>query len=224
MVKSMFNEVISKSIGADAGYLKCTHDKLAVEKCLKDPAETLEYKDGAYFCPRNETEPDLICFPGRWYWDKFHPHEIRLPALDSFETFPRNLNMTTLDMMKQAYENYRKYGNKPTSQDDLANDPVGPGALRIPVCQNDFEETMNGRHPGGFIRPKLGRKVFPAFCGDFRGNETRYFMDSINAGRESGAYKNKAHGIQKLNGHTWMTEIPKAGHRSFLKETWLTYI
>ena len=192
--------------------MKCTRRKDATKMC----AEGLEAKSGwkkSYFCPRPDSEPEVICQVARWYWEMYHSHEVPLPGRDSFETISR-LNMSYYPMLKEAYDKYKEEGNVFHSQ--MANEEgqtLGDGLFHMAICENNLLEIKNF----GFDRKKpvlpheqhYRQWAFPAFCGDFRGNETRSFMSAIGAGIGSNPYQNLDFGHEKLSGQLWRDRIPR---------------
>lgn len=201
MVKNIISDVLAQGYN----YMKCTHQSDAPKLC-RDAKSNPRKIGHSRFCPEPEADPYLICQLGKWYFSVLQQHEREMIGIDNFEKFHFNKFKFKLpELLQEAWESYKRCGNK-CQRTQWQNLPfsadLAPGGFSLPTCVSDYitlddffkhEGKPNNLHSWGF----------PSVCGNFRSNETRGFMDALNAGFETKVYKNRE---PKL---LWVDRIPR---------------
>ncbi|RKF77106.1 hypothetical protein GcM1_222054 [Golovinomyces cichoracearum] len=172
--------IASQVSAKDGSYMKCTLKSWATEKCDRMAhAKPNDEAALAYFCPRPEIDPGLICQVGRWAFSAEYSHETPWPALLKIENFFENrFELTRSDVLNAAYDHYQLHGND--LQVDWNTWFLGSlsslNSLTMPVCMHDGL-AMNDNIVHGPGHKGKGRNSWavPNACG-LNGTETERFF------------------------------------------------
>ncbi|KAI0998439.1 hypothetical protein K3495_g9755 [Podosphaera aphanis] len=172
--------IASQVSAKDGSYMKCTHKSWATEKCDRMAhAKATDKAALAYFCPRPETEPGLICQVGRWAFSADFSHETPWPALLKLEKFAENqFKLTRLDVLNAAYDYYELHGND--LQVDWNSWFLGSlsslTSFTMPVCKHD-DLAMRDNIVHGALSLAKNSKAFPNVCGEEEGETEDFFYE-----------------------------------------------
>lgn len=215
--------------------MTCTHDQNAQSMCdsaQKYSKPSTEWDDNmrtlskSRFCPRPNTEPDLICQTEKWYFAVNNQHSRALNGLDNFESFQGDrFKFRRNELFQESYDNYQRCGNNCTNVDwhkgPFSRDMAFTGIFHIPTCQSDklhltdFTQYWGWKaHPGkswyGYYNGEWTGWNFPAVCGDHHADETKGFLEAMNAGVFSDVYAH--HYSMRSTDQLWKDRIPRVSH------------
>jgi hypothetical protein len=247
MERNFVKGIISKLLAKSYNYMACTHDQKAQSMC--DSAEkyskpSSEWDDNmrtlskSRFCPRPDTEPDLICQAEKWYFAVNNQHNRALNGLDAFESFQGDrFKFRGKELFRESYDNYLRCGNNCTNLDwhkgPFSRDMAFAGIFHIPTCQSDklhledFTQYWGWKaHPGkswnGYRHGEWTGWNFPAVCGDHHAGETKSFLEAMNAGVFSDVYAH--HYSMRSTDQLWRDRIPRVSNSTLQEpETYLLF-
>src|ERR1700733_9041539 len=151
MERNFVKGVISKLLAKSYNYLVCTHDPKARSMCdaaqkYSQPSnewdENMSTLSKSRFCPRSDSDPELVCQAEKWYFAVNNQHSRAMNGLDAFETFQADrFKFRKKELFQEAYDNYARCGNNCTNMDwhkgPFSRDMTFTGTFHLPTCQND---------------------------------------------------------------------------------------
>lgn len=232
MERNFVKGVISKLLAKSYNYLRCTHDPKARSMC--DAAEKYSKSSNEWdesisiisksrFCPRPDSDPDLICQVEKWYFSVNEQHTRAMNGLDAFETFQADrFKFRRKELLQEAYDHYAQCGNNCTNLDwnkgPFSRDVSFTGAFHLPTCQNDHLSVPDftrfwawkahtGKSWNGYENGEWTQWDFPSICGDHHASETKGFLEAMNAGEHSDVYAH--HHPIRATDQLWRDRIPR---------------
>lgn len=239
MERNFVKGVISKLLAKSYNYVTCTHDPKARSMC--DAAEKYSKSSSEWdekmtilsksrFCPRPESDPDLVCQVEKWYFSVNQQHSRAMNGLSMIESFQGDsFKLRRNELFQEAYDNYVRCGNACTNFDwhkgPFSRDMTFTGSFHLPICQNDQLNLVDftrywgwNAHPGmswyGYGNGEWSSWNFPAVCGDHHASETRGFLEAMNAGMRSDVYSH--HYFYRATDQLWRDRIPRVSSHHFL--------
>lgn len=195
-MRAFILNIASQVSAKDGSYMKCSHKVWAAEKCDKMAhAKPTDEAALAYFCPRPDTDPGLICQVGKWAFSAEYSHETPWPALLKIESFAQNqFELTRLDILNSVYDHYELHGNN--LEVDWNSWFLGSlsslNSFTMPVCVYDGlamkDNVVHG--PGRKFKGSNSWAV-PNVCG-VNGSETERFFTELGFLEDSVPWRSKS--------------------------------
>jgi hypothetical protein len=232
MERNFIKGIISKLLSKSYNYMTCTHDENARGMCEASEKYSQSSNEveadmvtlsRSRFCPRPDTDPDLICQVEKWYFAVTDQHARAMNGLDAFEGFQSDrFKFRRKELFQESYDNYERCWNNCTNLDwhkgPFSRDMDFAGIFHMPTCKSDklyladFTQFWGWKaHPGkswnGYYSGEWTQWNFPAVCGDHHASETKGFLEAMNAGIHSDVYAH--HYYYRSTDQLWKDRIPR---------------